>query len=176
MPSVSPEPSPFRYCPVDGTPLDEPGKDEGSRCGTCGRSWYRNSSPVAGCVIVRDGKALLTVRGVEPHEGKLDLPGGFLLNGEHPIDGLKREIKEELGIEIEAGVDDCLQMAPHVYAHEGDYNLALGFRARWVSGDPSPADDVADLRWVTRDEVETLEFAWEHDRELVRKALDHEER
>lgn len=175
MPSVSPEPEPFRFCPVDGAPLDDPDKEGGSRCDVCGRSWYRNSSPVVGCVIVRDGKALVTVRGVEPFKGKLDAPGGFLLNGEHPIDGLKREIEEELGIQIEVGVDDCLLMAPHEYAHEHDFNLALGFRARWVSGEPSPADDVADLRWVTRAEVETLEFAWEHDRELVRKALDHEE-
>ena len=176
MPSVSPEPTPFRYCPVDGTALDEPDKEEGWRCGRCGRTWYRNSSPVVGCVIVRDGKALVTVRGIEPRRGKLDVPGGFLLNGEHPIDGLRREIKEELGIEIEAGVEDCLQMAPHEYAHEQGFNLALGFRARWVSGDPSPADDVADVRWVTRDEVETLDFAWEHDRDLVRKAFDDEER
>ncbi|HYP23991.1 MAG TPA: NUDIX domain-containing protein [Actinomycetota bacterium] len=175
MPSVSPEPEPFRFCPVDGTALDDPDKEGGSSCGVCGRSWYRNSSPVVGCVIVRDGKALVTVRGVEPFKGKLDAPGGFLLNGEDPIEGLKREIEEELGIQIEVGVEDCLLMAPHVYAHENDFNLALGFRARWVSGEPSPADDVADLRWVTRAEVETLEFAWEHDRELVRKALDHEE-
>lgn len=172
MPSVSPEPEPFRFCPVDGTALDEPDKEEGSRCGQCGRTWYRNSSPVVGCVIVRDGKALLTERGIEPHKGKLDTPGGFLLNGEHPIDGLKRELKEELGIEIEADVSDLLVMAPHEYAHADDFNLALGFRARWVSGEPKPADDVAAVRWVTPDEVETLDFAWEHDRVLVRKALD----
>lgn len=175
MPSVSPEPEPFRYCPVDGSPLDDPDREDGMRCGTCGRTWYRNSSPVVGCVIVRDGQALVTVRGIEPHKGKLDVPGGFLLNGEHPIDGLEREVQEELGIEIEAGVEDCLQMAPHEYAHEHDYNLALGFRARLVSGEPSPADDVAGLRWVSRDEVDDLDFAWEHDRDLVRKALAHEE-
>lgn len=172
VPSVSPEPEPFRYCPVDGSPLGDPDKEGGSRCGTCGRSWYRNSSPVVGCVIVRDGKALVTVRGIEPFKGKLDTPGGFLLNGEDPIEGLKREIEEELGIEIEADVGDCIAMAPHEYAHEQDFNLALGFRARWVSGEPSPADDVADLRWVSPDEVETLDFAWEHDRDLVRKALN----
>jgi 8-oxo-dGTP diphosphatase len=124
-------------------------------------------------VIVRDGKVLCTVRGIQPYEGKLDVPGGFLLNGEHPIDGLKREIKEELGIEIDVDVGDCLQMASHPYAHEDDFNLALGFRARWVSGEVSPADDVADVRWVSPDEVETLDFAWEHDRDLVRKAFDH---
>ncbi len=172
MPSVSPEPHPFRFCPVDGSPLADPGRDGGTRCGTCGRSWYRNSSPVVGCVIVRHGRALVTVRGIEPHEGKLDVPGGFLLNGEHPVAGLKREVQEELGIEIDVGVEDCVQMTPHPYAHEEDFNLALGFRARWVAGDPAPADDVADVRWVSRDEVETLDFAWEHDRDLVRKALE----
>ncbi|HEX2294653.1 MAG TPA: NUDIX domain-containing protein [Actinomycetota bacterium] len=175
MPSVSPEPEPFRFCPVDGSALDDPDKEEGSRCPRCGRAWYRNSSPVVGCVIVHEGKALVTVRGIEPHKGKLDVPGGFLLNGEDPIEGLKREIREELGIEIEAGVGDCLAMAPHVYAHESDYNLALGFRARWVSGEPAAADDVAELRWVSPEELEKLDFAWEHDRELVRKALRHEE-
>jgi 8-oxo-dGTP pyrophosphatase MutT (NUDIX family) len=175
MPSVSPEPEPFRYCPVDGTALDDPDKEGGSRCGTCGRSWYRNSSPVVGCVIVRDGKVLVTVRGVDPHKGKVDLPGGFLLNGEDPIEGLKREIEEEVGIEIEADVSDCLQMAPHVYAHENDFNLALGFRARWISGEAVAGDDAAEIRWVSPDEVEALDFAWEHDRELVRKAFADEE-
>ena len=173
VPSVSPEPDAFRFCPVDGTPLGGPDGEGGSRCGACGRTWYRNSSPVVGCVIVDDGKALVTVRGIEPHRGKLDTPGGFLLNGEDPIEGLKREIREELGIEIEAGVGDCLQMAPHAYAHSDDYNLAIGFRARWVSGDPAPADDVAGIKWVAREEVDALDFAWEHDRELVRKALDY---
>jgi ADP-ribose pyrophosphatase YjhB (NUDIX family) len=171
MPSVSPEPSPFRFCPVDGTGLADPDKEGGSRCPECGRSWYRNSSPVVGCVIVRDGRALATVRGIEPHKGKLDVPGGFLLNGEHPLDGLKREIEEELGIRIDVEDRDLVQMAAHVYAHEDDYNLALGFRARWVSGDVEPADDVAEVRWVSPDEVDALEWAWEHDRELVRKVL-----
>ncbi|HEV2754189.1 MAG TPA: NUDIX domain-containing protein [Actinomycetota bacterium] len=171
MPSVSPEPSAFRFCPVDGTALEEPDKDGGTRCPSCGRSWYRNSSPVVGCVIVRGGRALATVRGIEPHKGKLDMPGGFLLNGEDPLDGLKREIREELGIEIEVDASDLVQMAPHVYAHEDDFNLALGFRARWVSGEVTPADDVADVRWVSPGEIDDLEWAWEHDRELVRKVL-----
>ncbi|MDQ3915394.1 MAG: NUDIX domain-containing protein [Actinomycetota bacterium] len=171
MPSVSPEPNPFRFCPVDATPLENPAGDGGARCPSCGRSWYRNSSPVVGCVIVRDGRALATLRGIEPHKGKLDIPGGFLLNGEHPVAGLKREIEEELGIGIDVAERDLVQMATHAYAHEDDFNLALGFRARWVSGDVVAADDVADVRWVSPDEVDELEWAWEHDRELVRKVL-----
>jgi NADH pyrophosphatase NudC (nudix superfamily) len=171
MPSVSPEPDAFRFCPVDGSSLEDPDKEGGARCPSCGRSWYRNSSPVVGCVIVHEGRALATVRGIDPHRGKLDMPGGFLLNGEPPVEGLKREIEEELGIRIDVTEDDLVQMEPHPYAHEDDFNLALGFRARWVSGEIVPADDVADVRWVSRGEIDAVDWAWEHDRELVRKVL-----
>ncbi|MDQ3957509.1 MAG: NUDIX domain-containing protein [Actinomycetota bacterium] len=172
MPSVHPEPPVFSFCPVCGGRLHDAARDGGARCDRCNRSWYRNSAPTAGCVIVDGGKALVTIRAQEPEKGRFDVVGGFLMNGEHPIDGLKREVKEELGIEIEAEVRDCVQMVPHRYGPDGDYVLALGFKARWVSGEPSPADDVAEIRWITADELDDLDFAWEHDRELVRKALE----
>ncbi len=49
--------------------------------------------------------------------------------------------------------------------------LAIGFRARIISGEPSPADDVAEIRWVSEDEIDALDFAWEHDRRIARRAL-----
>lgn len=162
---------PYAYCPVCGRSLERPDREGGARCPSCERSWYRNSAPTVGCVIVRDGKALVTVRAFEPEKGKIDLPGGFLAHGETPFDGLRRELREELGIEVEAGVEDCVQMATHRYGPAGDYNLSLGFQVRWVSGEPSPSDDVADIRWVGLDEIDDLDFAWKHNRELVRKVL-----
>lgn len=124
---------------------------------------------------MREGKALVSVRGREPEKGKLDVPGGFLLPGEHPVDGLKREVKEELGVEIDVGMEDCISMATHTYGDEGDYVLSLGFAARLVTDDITPTDDVADVRWVSADELDGLDFAWPHDRELIRKALEREE-
>ena len=127
-------------------------------------------------MLVRDAKALVSVRGKEPEKGRLDVPGGFLLAGEHPIDGLKREVKEELGVEIEVDVEDCLSMATHRYGDDGDWVLALGFAARLVTNEIETGDDVAEVRWVTREELDGLDFAWPHDRELVRRALEREER
>jgi len=131
-------------------------------------------APTAGAAIVRDGRALATIRARDPEKGRFDIPGGFLGPQEHPIDGLKREVREELGIEIDAGVGDCVQMVPHHYGAEGDVVLAMGFKARWKSGAIEPADDVEDVKWLTRDEIGTADFAWEHDRELLRRALDEE--
>jgi 8-oxo-dGTP diphosphatase len=114
----------------------------------------------------------VTQRAREPEKGRYDVPGGFLRAGEEPIDGLRREVREELDVEIEATVDDCISMVPHTYGPEGDFVLALGFKARLVSGDPKPADDVAAFKWVTMDELDDLDFAWPHDRDLIRRALD----
>ena len=118
---------PFRFCPADGTPLGEPRLSGGATCPECGRSWYRNSAPTVGAAIVRDGKALVTVRAVEPEKGKVDVPGGFLEIGEHPVDGLKREAREELGVEVEVEANPVL-LAMHTYGPDGIWVLAMGFR------------------------------------------------
>ncbi len=124
-----------------------------------------------GAAIVEGGKALVTRRAIEPEKGRYDIPGGFLAGGEHPIDGLKRELREELGLEIEVSVDDCVSMVPHTYGPEGEFVLAIGFLAARVAGEPRAADDVADFAWVDPEELEALDFAWEHDRQVVRNAL-----
>jgi hypothetical protein len=43
-----------------------------------------------------------------------------------------------------------------------------------VDGEPSPADDVAGIRWVSAEDIDGIDFAWEHDRNLVRAALENE--
>ncbi len=164
---------PFRFCPADGTKLSDPRPSGGVTCPLCGRSWYRNSMPAVGAAVVKDGKALVTIRAREPEKGRLDLPGGFLEVGEHPADGLVREVKEELGVEAEVVGDSVLQ-ATHTYGKGGDWVLAIGFRVRITGGEIQAADDVAGVRWVTLGEIDDLDFAWAHDRELVRAALERE--
>lgn len=166
--------TPYRYCPVDATPLEKSGgSPTGMKCPECGRSWYRNSSPSTGCAIVDNGKVMVTVRAGEPEKGRVDVPGGFLEPGEHPVDALVREVQEELGVEIDDIVGPLI-MAVHTYGEDGPFVLALGFAARMVEGEPEPADDVAEFRWVGVDELDELDFAWSHDRELVEIALQME--
>ena len=150
--------------------MEEPRLSGGAKCPLCGRSWYRNSAPSVGAAIVQNGKALVTVRAREPEKGRIDLPGGFLEAGEHPVDGLVREAKEELGVEVEV-VGDPVLLATHTYGPDGEYVLAIGFRVRIVEGEPRATDDVAEIGWVSAAELDSLDFAWEHDREMVREAL-----
>jgi len=167
---------PFVFCPSCAHRLDKPDHEGGAKCPNCGRVWYRQSAPTAGAVIVKGDKALVTVRARDPEKGRIDVPGGFLNVGEHPIDGVKREVNEELGVAIECDVEDCISMATHRYGEGGDFVLALGFRARLISGEPQASDDVAAIKWVTKDELDEADFAWPHDRELVRKSLEKGEK
>jgi ADP-ribose pyrophosphatase YjhB (NUDIX family) len=144
-----------------------------SQCPRCNRSWYRNAAPTAGCAVLHDGKVLVVRRGRDPEKGRFDVPGGFLKLREDPLSAVKREVKEELDIEVDISEADFVQAVPHAYGDEDEWVLALGFLARFVSGTPAPNDDVAEAKWIAEDEIDGIDFAWPHDRDLVKKAFQH---
>jgi 8-oxo-dGTP pyrophosphatase MutT (NUDIX family) len=88
----------FKYCPSCGSEKIVFQRQKVFKCPDCGFSYYHNIAAATGCVIaVEDDKVALLVRGKEPCKGKLDLPGGFVDLGEGVLEGLRREIREELG-------------------------------------------------------------------------------
>ena len=88
----------FQYCPSCGTKKIL-FKGKKFQCSGCGFTYYHNTAAASGCIIETGKKVVLLVRGKEPAAGKLDLPGGFTDPGEGVLDGLIRELKEELGWE-----------------------------------------------------------------------------
>ena len=152
----------WRYCPSCAT---EVAREEGCvECPSCGFVHYAHSSPAVSALVVDDaGRMLLGRRGDEPDAGLWDLLGGFLEEGEHPLDGLRRELLEETSLEVEPGAFlgayiDTYGEGPQVVSV-----LNLVWEARIVSGEPSSADDVSELRWFPRDEPpppEQCAFRW----------------
>jgi len=69
-----------------------------------------------GGFIHRDGRVLLIRRKFEPNSGKWAPPGGMLEVGEDPQAGAEREVREELGLEVE--VEGLLQVANEVIRDE----------------------------------------------------------
>lgn len=51
-------------------------------------------------LIVKDNKILLIKKKGGPYDGKLDLPGGTIEFCERPVEALRRELMEEVGIEV----------------------------------------------------------------------------
>jgi 8-oxo-dGTP diphosphatase len=142
----------WRTCPRCGATLrTEPGRAE---CTGCGSVYYANPAPAA-CALVVDehGRLLLARRAHEPYRGLWDIPGGFLEEAEHPLDALRRELREETGLEVEPLEFFGVWMDRYGDGPGAQTTLNLFWTARRVSGDARPADDVDELRWFPPGEL-----------------------
>jgi len=90
----------WKLCPRCGHSL-EPLHGPHLGCPACGSSYWANSAPAVQGLLVRNGRVLIGRRKIEPRKGCWDLPGGFLEEGEPPLEGLRREFLEETGLEVE---------------------------------------------------------------------------
>jgi 8-oxo-dGTP diphosphatase len=143
----------WRTCPRCEGPLANDGARAACR-GTCGSTYYASSAP---CVskLIEDGKGrlLLARRAVDPFAGLWDVPGGFLEEGEHPVDGLRREIHEETGLVGEPDRFVGVWMDVYGDAPEAVATLILYWTMRLEGGEPVAADDVAEFRWFARGDL-----------------------
>ena len=141
----------WKLCPRCGAEL----RGDAARlaCDACGFIVYASSKPTAGALCVDNGRVLLARRAHPPFEGFWDIPGGFLNEGEDPLDGLRRELREETGLEVEPERFLGIWMDRYGGDSTAEAPLNLYWTARVVSGDAAPADDVSELRWFNPDEL-----------------------
>jgi 8-oxo-dGTP diphosphatase len=106
----------------------------------------RNIRVVAG-LIRRTGQVLLTQRKPGRHLGlSWEFPGGKVEVGETDEQALKRELQEELGIEVTVGTR-CFETRHHYGQREMHL---LVYRCSVISGEPA-ALDVNAFEWVNTD-------------------------
>ena len=96
--------------------------------------------------------------------GWWEFPGGKLEFGESPEEGLAREVREELGIEVEVG--DPFHVVNVVRADDRAV-LVLFYWCRWRSGEIQLLD-AGDVAWVTIEDVDSVRFL-ESNRAVVEK-------
>ena len=169
-------PPPHTYCPLcaSSIPPDNPYRQE---CSHCGFVLYHHSNPCMGALpLDHEGKVLLGKRGIDPFYGSWNVVGGFLTYGEDPFIGLRREVKEELGVDCD--ILDFVTMAPDTYGPHGAALLNTYFTVRLHSIDVHPQDDVIALRWFPLDALPD-DLAFENDRRALEalrtKHLYHKE-
>jgi 8-oxo-dGTP diphosphatase len=142
----------WRWCPRCQNEL----RGDGLRveCPACGFVAYASSKATAGALCEDgEGRVLLARRAREPFKGRWDIPGGFLEEGEHPLDGLRRELREEAGLEVEPLEFLGAWMDRYGGDSTAEATLNLYWTARVVAGEPEPADDVDALEWFSPDEL-----------------------
>lgn len=164
----------YRHCPVCAAPLKY--RDiEGQaipRCSqsSCGFIFWQNSKPAVAAVIANERhEILMTIRAIEPDSGKLDLPGGFLYESEQPTDGVKREVQEELGVDIE--VDGVLDVMNDSYDSD-TWVMNIAMLAHIVSGEPTPQDEIAAIEWVDPKHVDSTRLAFNNNEFFLKLWLE----
>ncbi len=108
-----------------------------------------------GAIVWRDNAVLLVKRGKAPRAGEWSIPGGAQHLGETVSDAVRREVKEETGLDIVIGgivdvVDFIDKDDSGLVRHH--YSL-IDLWADAESGQAVPGDDVIDVTWAT---LETL--------------------
>lgn len=116
---------------------------------------------VVAAVIRNEQEQILIARRPDSHlvaGGLWEFPGGKVEAGESPAEALLREIKEELGIEIE--VKNLIDVVSHVYPMPSAplHILLIGYFADFVGG-KIQLNDVAEVEWVPNDRRPPHQFA-----------------
>jgi len=106
-----------------------------------------HSVSVAGVIVDDDGRALLVQRRDNHH---WEPPGGVLELGESSDDGLRREVREETGLDIEP------TMLTGVYKNMKRGIIALVFRCRITGGELTLSNETEAIRWAAEAEVTEL--------------------
>jgi mutator protein MutT len=162
----------FRYCPKCGSELFEIHNQKSKHCSNCGFTYYQNpSSATAAFILNSKGELLVARRAKNPAKGTLDLPGGFVDNGESGEQGIIREIKEETGLDIHKV--EYLFSIPNIYRYSGmDIHTLDMFYLCHVEDDTvMAADDAAECTWVPLREVYVERFGLRSIREAVHRFL-----
>lgn len=153
----------FRFCPRCGA-ARPPENVEQTRlhCPACNFVFFFNPT-VAAAAWVHDpqGRVLLIRREKEPAAGKFAIPGGFLDIGETAEDGLRREVREEVGLEIDRV--RFFASYPNLYDYrEVTYPvLDLVFLADAIKPESAKSlDAVAGIEWRLPAEVDSEELAF----------------
>jgi ADP-ribose pyrophosphatase YjhB (NUDIX family) len=135
-------------------------------------------APVAsvGAIIIRHDKILLVKRGRQPSKGLWSIPGGAIELGESARNALKREVKEECGIDIRVGpIFDIVDKVTRDRKGRIVYHyIIIDFIAKYVKGSLKAATDITDVSWFSPREMAKLAMP-ARTRQVVLKVLKNRE-
>jgi NAD+ diphosphatase len=153
----------FKYCPKCGAAALRLVGTKLLRCAQCGFELYLNvAAAVAGVIVDEQGRMVVLVRGKEPGKGGWDLPGGFVDPGDTAEGAMRREVGEEIGLEV-AGMS-YLGSWPNVYEYMGVRyrTLDMGFvcEVAGVAQAKPMEDEIAEVLFLKPQEIDLGRFAF----------------
>ncbi len=113
-------------------------------------------APLVGVsALIKEGDRILLVkRGAEPGRGCWALPGGLLELGEDLEAAVRREVREETGLEVDPL--DVVAVQQYIEGNVRYHYVLITFECRVRSGSPRAGSDAADVSWFGLEDALSL--------------------
>ena len=136
-----------QYCGRCGDPTERVAGERGRRCARCDLTAYPRVSPAI-IVLIERGDRILLARGHAFVPRRFGIIAGFVEPGESLEDAVRREVREEVGIEL--GGIDYFGSQPWPFPH----GIMIGFRADHLRGEITLGDgELAEAGWYGPDDL-----------------------
>lgn len=113
-------------------------------------------------LCVKEGKVLL-VREAKALSGKWELPGGGLDFGEDIRLGFKREIQEEMGLEVIKMSEVPIYVWTHRYENRRNmkwyYSLVVAYRIEFKDFKFTPTEECEAIQFFSKEELQNIDLA-----------------
>jgi ADP-ribose pyrophosphatase YjhB (NUDIX family) len=142
-----------RFCPRCGQAADVD-YPRSISCPHCGYGAYYNPKPVAAAIpVTAAGEIVLLKRGFDPGKDLWTFPGGFVDLGESVEEAARREVREEIEVDVE------LTDVVGVYSRSDDRVVLIVFAAK-IQDEPKTTPEALQVEAFAPDEIPWQELAF----------------
>ena len=140
----------FRMCPACGGSLTPNANDFGRKCSDCGKVYYVQQSPAIIVAVSREDTLLLAHNSAWQND-RYSIIAGFVEPGESLEDAVRREVMEEVNLDV----TDISYFGSQVWPFPN--SLMLGFTAKYLAGELKPdGNEIAKAGWYTAQDIQRM--------------------
>jgi len=165
----------LKYCPNCGKESLQWDGERKWSCQNCGFTLYNNVAGAVAVVIRYNDEIYLTRRNRDPKKGKLDLAGGFVDPKESAEETCKRELFEELQLDVDISNLKYLKSLPNVYQYkEIDYNtidLFYEYRVPEKFEVNLELSEISEAVWIPLKELNLEDIAFDSQKKFFEEYL-----
>jgi NAD+ diphosphatase len=165
----------LKYCPSCGKETLHWDGEKKWSCPECSFSLYNNVAGAVAVVIRCGDEVYLTRRNRDPKKGKLDLAGGFVDPKESAEETCKRELFEELKLDVDISNLKYLTSLPNIYQYkEIDYNtidLFYEYRVSEKFEVSLELSEISEAVWISLNALDLDDIAFDSQKRFFEEYL-----